>query len=91
MVYTTARITSVCTMAVRDFFPEGRRWKVRLHGKGDKLYDVWCHHRLEESLYAYVEAAGIAEETNAPSSARPAAHRAGSQSAGVTGGTCSGW
>jgi len=62
LVFAVARVGAVTTMQVRDFFPQGRRWKVRLHEKGGKLHEVWCHHNLEENLHAYIEAAGIGEE-----------------------------
>lgn len=66
MVYTFARIGAVVAMSVDDYFPQGKRWWVRLHEKGGKLHDVPAHHRLEEYLDAYIEAAGILDERRAP-------------------------
>ena len=66
LVYAVGRVSAVTSMSVRDFFPSGRRWKVRLHEKGGKLHEVWCHHNLEEYLHAYVDAAGIADDKATP-------------------------
>lgn len=66
MVYAVGRVGAVTAMQVRDFYPQGRRFKVRLHEKGGKQHEVWAHHNLEEYLHAYVEAAGIGEEKSTP-------------------------
>jgi integrase/recombinase XerD len=66
LVHAVARVGAVTTMQVKDFYPQGRRWKVRLHEKGSKLHEVWCHHNLEEHLHAYIEAAEIAAEKATP-------------------------
>jgi integrase/recombinase XerD len=66
LVYAVARVGAVTAMQVRDFYPQGRRWTVRLHEKGGKLHEVWCHHNLEEYLHAYIEAAGIEKEKATP-------------------------
>jgi hypothetical protein len=41
----------------------GRRW-VRLHEKGGKEHDVPCHHRLDQCLHDYIEAAGITDDVD---------------------------
>jgi integrase len=46
-------------MKVGDYFVQGRRRWVRLHEKGGKEHDVPCHHRLDQCLHDYIEAAGI--------------------------------
>lgn len=66
LVYAMARVGAVTTMQVRDFYQQGRRCKVRLHEKGGKLHEVWCHHNLEEYLFAYIEAAKIGDEKATP-------------------------
>lgn len=66
LVYAVARVGAATLMQVRDFYPQGRRWKVRLHEKGGKLHEVWAHHNLEEYLHAYIEAAGIGGEKTTP-------------------------
>ena len=66
MVYTFARVNAVIEMKVRDYFSQGRRGWVRLHEKGGKEHEVPCHHSLEHILDAYIEAAGIAGDSNGP-------------------------
>ena len=53
-------------MNVEDYYPQGKRWWVRLHEKGGKQHEMPCHHLLETYIDAYVTAAGIgAEKTGA--------------------------
>ena len=66
MVYTFARVNAVLKMKVRDYFVQGRRGWVRLHEKGGKEHEVPCHHNLERFLDAYIAAAGIGENPDAP-------------------------
>jgi integrase len=47
---------------VGDYFVQGRRRWVRLHEKGGKEHDVPCHHRLDQCLHDYIEAAGITDD-----------------------------
>src|SRR6201993_709841 len=61
MVYSFARIGAVIQMKVGDYFVQGRRRWVRLHEKGGKEHDVPCHHRLDQCLHDYIEAAGITD------------------------------
>lgn len=58
MVYTFARVGALAAMNVEDYYPQGKRWWVRLHEKGGKLHEVPAHHKLEEFLDAYLDAAG---------------------------------
>jgi site-specific recombinase XerD len=62
MVYSFARIGAVIQMKVGDYFVQGRRRWVRLHEKGGKEHDVPCHHRLDQCLHEYIEAAGITDD-----------------------------
>jgi hypothetical protein len=48
MVYSFARIGAVLGMKVEDYYPQGKRWWLRLHEKGGKRHDVPCHHTLDE-------------------------------------------
>jgi len=59
MVYTFARVGAAIKMLVEDVYIQGRRTWVRLHEKGGKLHEMPCHHKLEEYLHAYIEAAGM--------------------------------
>jgi site-specific recombinase XerC len=65
MVYSFARVGAAVAMRVEDFYPNGRRWWVRLHEKGGKHHELPAHHNLEVWLLAYVEAAGIGPDQGA--------------------------
>jgi site-specific recombinase XerD len=64
--YSFARISAALQMNVDDYYPQGKRWWVRLHEKGGKQHEMPAHHLLEHYLDAYVTAAGLAAEKNAP-------------------------
>jgi site-specific recombinase XerD len=66
MVYTFARVSALIGMNVEDYYPQGKRWWIRLHEKGGKLHDVPCHHKLEDAFDAYLEAAHINAEKKQP-------------------------
>lgn len=66
MVYTFARVGAAVAMRVEDFYPNGRRWWVRLHEKGGKHHELPAHHNLEAWLHAYVEATGIGDDRRGP-------------------------
>jgi site-specific recombinase XerD len=69
LIYSFARISAALQMNVDDYYPQGKRWWVRLHekgGKGGKQHEMPAHHLLEHYLDAYVTAAGLAGEKNAP-------------------------
>lgn len=62
LVYSFARIGAALAVKVDDYFPEGKRWKLRLHEKGGKEHVVPVHHILEQ----YLDAAGIREQKKGP-------------------------
>lgn len=62
MAYTFARVGAAVAMRVEDYYPEGKRWWVRLHEKGGKQHAMPTHHNLEAWLDAYLQAAGIGAE-----------------------------
>jgi site-specific recombinase XerD len=66
MVYSFARVSAIVNMKVRDYYPQGKRYWIRLHEKGGKFHEVPAHHTAEQYLDEYIEAAGIAEEKNKP-------------------------
>ena len=41
-------------MNVEDYYPQGKRWWVRLHEKGGKQHEMPAHHLLETYIDAYV-------------------------------------
>jgi site-specific recombinase XerD len=70
MIYTFARVSAAVNMNVKDVYQKQETLWVRLHEKGGKHHEMPCQHNLKDWLRAYIEAAGIAEERKAPSSAR---------------------
>jgi site-specific recombinase XerD len=66
MVYSFARISAVLAMRVEDYYPNGKRWWIRLHEKGGKFHEVPVHHKAEEYLDAYLKAAGLADDAKGP-------------------------
>lgn len=66
MVYSFARVSAAVTMRVEDYFQQGKRAWLRLHEKGGKRHEVPCHHKLEECLDVWVQAAGIGGDKKGP-------------------------
>jgi integrase/recombinase XerD len=66
MVYSFARVSAIVNMKVRDYYPQGKRYWIRLHEKGGKFHEVPAHHTAEKYLDEYIEAASIAGEKNKP-------------------------
>jgi site-specific recombinase XerD len=66
LTYAFARVGATVAMRVEDYYPQGKRWWVRLHEKGGKRHELPAHHRLEEYLDAYIESAGIAGDKKGP-------------------------
>lgn len=66
MIYSFARIEAAVGMNVEDFYPERRRWWVRLREKGGKVNKMPCHHNLEQYLHEYVHAACLRADSKGP-------------------------
>jgi site-specific recombinase XerD len=66
MTYALARVGAVVSMRVEDYYPQSKRWWVRLHEKGGKRHEMPAHHNLEAYLDAYIDAAGIREDKKTP-------------------------
>jgi site-specific recombinase XerD len=66
MTYTFARVGAVVALKVEDYYPQKKRWWLKLREKNGKLNEMPCHHNLEEYLDAYIEAAGIARDRKGP-------------------------
>ncbi len=58
MTFSFARIEAALQMNIEDYYQLGKKWKINLHEKGGKEHDMPVHHKLEEYLDAYIEAAG---------------------------------
>jgi site-specific recombinase XerD len=66
LIYSFARVSAAVAMRVEDYFPQGKRWWLRLHEKGGKHHEMPVHHTLEEYLDSYIAAAGIKDEPKSP-------------------------
>jgi len=66
LVYSFARIGAALMMKVEDYYPEGKRWRLRLHEKGGKEHVVPVHHTLEEYLDAYLDTAALRGDPKGP-------------------------
>jgi site-specific recombinase XerD len=66
MTFAFARIGAVVAMRVEDYYPEGKRWWVRLHEKGGKRHEMPAHHNLETYLDEYLLVAGIRDDGKGP-------------------------
>jgi integrase/recombinase XerD len=65
MVFSFARVSAAVGLRVRDYFPEGKRWRLRLQEKGGKEHVVPCHHVAEDYLDQYLNTAGTPADDNA--------------------------
>ena len=66
MTYTFARVGAVVALTVEDYFSQKKRWWLRLHEKNGKINEMPCHHKLEEYLDAYIEAASLRDDRKGP-------------------------
>jgi site-specific recombinase XerD len=66
LLLSFARVSAAIHMKVGDYFPQGKRWWLRLHEKGGKHHEMPAHHLLEEYLDAYLDAAGIGDDKKGP-------------------------
>lgn len=66
LVFSFARIGAALAMKIEDYYPQGKRWWLRLHEKGGKRHDVPCHHTLEEYLDAYLTTADLWDQKKEP-------------------------
>lgn len=65
MAYTWPRVSAAINIKVKDYFPKGKRWYLRLEEKGGKENTVLVHHKAQDALDAYLKRADL------PSSASP--------------------
>jgi site-specific recombinase XerD len=66
MFFTFARVGAVVAMSVDDYYPQGKRYWLRLREKGGKEHKMPAHHTLEGYLDAYVDSAGIRPGRKSP-------------------------
>ncbi len=65
-LYSFARIEAALGMDVEDYYPQGKRWWFRLREKGGKHHEMPAHHKAEEFVDAYIEAAGLKDQRKQP-------------------------
>jgi site-specific recombinase XerD len=65
-LYSFARIEAALGMDVEDYYPQGKRWWFRLREKGGKHHEMPAHHKAEEYVDAYIEAAGLKDRKREP-------------------------
>jgi integrase/recombinase XerD len=66
MAYTFARIGAVVSLTPQDYFQVGKRSLIRFREKGGKEKEIPVHHKLEEYLDIYLEAAKLSEQPASP-------------------------
>jgi integrase/recombinase XerD len=66
MAFTFARVSAVVGLKVEDYYPQNKRWWLRLREKNGKVNEMPCHHKLEAYLDAYIESARIGDDRKGP-------------------------
>ena len=66
MTYTFARVGAVVALTVEDYYPQKKRWWLKLHEKNGKVNEMPCHHKLENYLDEYIKTADIGEDRKGP-------------------------
>jgi integrase/recombinase XerD len=66
MAFTFARVSAVVNLKVEDYYPQKKRWRLRLCEKNGKVNEMPCHHKLEGYLDAYIGAAFIEDDCKGP-------------------------
>jgi integrase/recombinase XerD len=66
MAFTFARVSAVVGLKIEDYYPQKKRWWLRLREKNGKVNEMPCHHKLETYLDAYIAAAGTKDDRKGP-------------------------
>lgn len=66
MLYSFARVSTVVSMNVEDYYRQGKHQWLRLREKGGKFHEVPAHHNAQSCLDAYLRVAGIADQKGMP-------------------------
>ena len=70
LIYSFARISAALSMRVEDYFPQGKRWWLRLHEKGGKNHEMPVHHSLV-STTDWRSSCGNAPASSPPRATKP--------------------
>lgn len=65
LIYTAARVGAVARLRRGDFFDAGDQHCLRFHEKSGKLREIPVRHDLRRDIYAYLEAANLADSDKA--------------------------
>ncbi len=71
MAFSFARVSAVVGLKVEDYYPQKKRWWLRLRDKNGKVNEMPCHHKLEAYLDTYIAAAKIENDRKGPLFAPP--------------------
>lgn len=66
MAFTFARVSAVVGLKVEDYYPQKKRWWLRLREKNGKVNEMPCHHKLEAYLDEYLSAAALKADRKGP-------------------------
>jgi hypothetical protein len=61
-----AYVGTVVALNLEDYFPQKKRWWLRLRKKNGKLNDMPCHHKLKAYLDTYIDTAGTTGSRKGP-------------------------
>ncbi len=61
LAYTAARVGAVAKLTLKSFMSDGSQYTLRFAEKGGKSREIPVRHDLEQFLFAYIQAAKIAE------------------------------
>jgi hypothetical protein len=51
MAYRFELVSALVGLKVEDYYPQQKRWWLRLHEKNGKVNEMSCHHKLEGYLH----------------------------------------
>src|SRR5262249_21041918 len=61
-----ARVSAAIALRVDDYYPQKKRWWLRLREKNGKVNEMPCHHNLERYLDDYLQSADIVADHSGP-------------------------
>jgi len=66
LAYTWPRVSAAVGLEVRDYFPKGKRWYLRLGEKGGKESTVLVHHKAQDALDEFLKQADLGGSPTLP-------------------------
>ena len=61
MAFTFARVSAVVGLKIEDYYPQKKRWWLRLREKNGKVNEMPCHHKLETYMDEYLAVAPLSD------------------------------